>query len=204
MPELLSQCRDCSRLVAHRETIAARFPEYHCLPVAASGSRTAPILLAGLAPGLHGANRTGVPFTGDASGDFLFDHLVRRGWARAMGNGHELIGVRITNVVKCLPPGNKPVAAEVNACRRHLIKELETLPEPAVVVTLGRIAHDAVARALAMTVSRVPFGHGAVFPLKHKRWMVASYHPSRYNTNTGRMNDAMFSSVLDSVEELLS
>lgn len=192
-------CRACPRLAAHLDAVSAAHPDYHCRPVAPFGDPNARLLVVGLAPGEHGANATGRPFTGDYAGHLLFDTLYRFGLSNrregtAADDGMVLSDCRITNAVKCLPPGNKPTAAEARTCGAYLSAELARLP-PHVVVALGRVGHDAVLRALGCRLSRYPFGHGAVHRLPDGPVIVDSYHCSRYNTQTGRLTPAMFDDV---------
>ena len=157
----------------------------------------------GLAPGRRGANRTGRPFTGDAAGGYLFDMLIRFGLAsgRYRDDGMDdikLHGTRISNVVRCLPPDNKPVAAEINACRSFLKAEIAAMPNLHTILTLGRAAHGSTCRALGLRPAHVPFGHGAIWQghvEAHPLRIVSSYHCSRYNTQTGRLTDSMFSDI---------
>lgn len=194
--------------MALRERVAFEYPGYHAAPVPAWGSKRARLLVVGLAPGMHGANRSGRPFTGDASGEFLFGGLYRSGFSSSSDAAtSRLIDVRITNAVKCLPPENKPAALELEACREFLINELRELtgnrPRRArVVLCLGGLAHDAVAKALGLRACR--FQHGRQLQLdKQPVWLVDSYHPSRLNTNTGRLTQAMFDEVLQQTVTLL-
>ena len=177
------------------------------------GDVTARILIVGLAPGLRGANRTGRPFTGDAAGGYLFAMLRRFGLAtgdyREDGDDDiRLVDVRITNAVRCLPPANKPVACEVNACRPYLVAEISAMPYLDTIVTLGRLAHDATLRGFGIRPASVPFGHaasqnintggvdsGSVDSGGRVIRIVSSYHCSRYNTQTGRLTDDMFAEI---------
>jgi len=197
----LSRCRACPRLARHLDAIREAYPAYHAAPVGPWGRPSARLLVVGLAPGMHGANRTGRPFTGDASGLFLFESLARAGFASAPDpNRATLIGARITNAVRCLPPGNRPVAAEVARCRGYLNHELRELwwprvRKPRCVLALGRIAHDAVGRALELEVTK--FGHGVEQELRPGLLLVDSYHPSRQNTNTGLLTRSMLDAVVE-------
>jgi uracil-DNA glycosylase family 4 len=166
------------------------------------------LLIVGLAPGLKGANRTGRPFTGDHAGEILYPTLRRFGFARgeyraAADDGLELIDCRITNAVRCAPPDNRPLGAEVDACRQFLEGELRIPPAPAVVLPLGGIAHGSVLRALGLNGSRYPFVHGAVYAVPGGPILVPSYHCSRYNLNTGRLTPAMFEQVFVTVRRLV-
>lgn len=201
-------CRRCPRLARHLASVAAMHPHYHCRPVAPFGSRRHRLLVVGLAPGLHGANRTGRPFTGDHAGILLYRTLHATGFAtRAVSvsrrDGLALDSCRITNAVKCLPPGNKPAPDEVRRCNRFLARELAALPPGAVIVALGRIAHGAVLRALDLSSSQFRFAHGAEFGLPEGRVLLDSYHCSRLNTNTGRLTPRMFARVFIRARHLI-
>ncbi|HLT00780.1 MAG TPA: uracil-DNA glycosylase [Geminicoccaceae bacterium] len=203
-----ADCQLCPRLVAFRAANQRSFPDWHNAPVASFGDPAARLLIVGLAPGLRGANRTGRPFTGDHAGEILYATLVRFGFARghyhaAPGDGLELIDCRITNAVRCVPPENRPVGAEINACRRFLEGELRAPPAPAVVLPLGGIAHGSVLRALGLNAARHPFAHGAVYALPGGPTLAPSYHCSRYNLNTGRLTPAMFEQVFATVRALV-
>lgn len=205
-------CRRCARLVECREASARRHPGYHAAPVPAFGDEAARWLIVGLAPGLHGANRTGRPFTGDHAGILLYETLHGLGVASAAqsiarDDGLVLSGVRITNAVKCLPPANKPTPAEVRACNDFLRAELAASRGSArdgwrVVVALGRIAHEAILTALELRRGDYRFAHGAEHALDGGRWLVDSYHCSRYNTQTRRLTAGMFQGVLARAQSL--
>ncbi len=200
-------CRECPRLASFLDEVKDRHPDYHCRPVAPFGVADARLLIVGLAPGMHGANRTGRPFTGDYAGVLLYRTLHKFGFGTHQGSddpddGLELIDCRITNAVKCLPPDNKPVGAEINTCNRYLASELEGLPAGSVILALGGIAHRAVIKALKLRQAGYPFGHEALHDLGHLR-MLDSYHCSRYNTNTGRLTVDMFESVFNIASKLL-
>ncbi len=200
-------CRTCPRLAAFLEEVRASNPGYYCRPVPPFGDDSARFLIVGLAPGMHGANRTGRPFTGDHAGILLYRMLHRHGFAshecsEAAGDGLELRNCRITNAVKCLPPGNKPVGAEVNRCNEYLRGELGTLRPGSVVMALGGIAHRAIVKALGLRQADYRFAHGALHEPGRLR-LLDSYHCSRYNTNTGRLTESMFDAVFDSARRLL-
>jgi len=202
------RCTLCRRLAAHLKGIRRQYPGYFAQPVPPFGVAHPRLLVVGLAPGMHGANATGRPFTGDFAGSLLYRTLHEFGFSnRAVSlsrdDGLELRRCRITNAVKCLPPGNRPLAAEIGNCNRYLRAELESLKGPLVVLALGRIAHDAVLKALDLRSSGFSFSHGAQYRLDPKRWLVDSYHCSRYNTQTGRLSKSMFRDVLRKAVELI-
>jgi len=185
-------CRKCQRLVAFRQENRKQYPDFHNAPVVTWGAPDAPLLIVGLAPGLKGANRTGRPFTGDASGDLLFGSLKRAGLAEESDGEIILQGCAITNAVACLPPQNKPTAAEVKACRPYLAAKLEI---PRVVLALGRLAHDAVLHALDVRLAAYPFSHGASARVKPIT-LISSFHPSRYNVSTKRITAKMLDAAV--------
>ena len=200
----LLECQRCPRLADHRQRQKALFPAYHCRPVAATGTRSARLLIVGLAPGLHGANATGVPFSGDASGRFLFAALHRFGYAEAAVGGSRLVDCRITNAVKCLPPANRPTAVEIATCNDYLAAEIAQLPRGGVLLALGAIAHRAVLRALGLRPVDFRFAHAAEHALPDGRRLLDSYHCSRYNVNTGRLDRDGFDAVVGRTRELLA
>jgi uracil-DNA glycosylase family 4 len=194
-------CRRCLRLAEFLDAGRARHPGYHCAPVAPFGDAAPRLLIVGLAPGFHGANATGRPFTGDYAGVLLYATLHRFGWSSApvsssRNDGLLLAGARITNAVKCVPPENKPTPAEIATCNDFLRAELAGLPQGAVVLALGAIAHGAVLRAQFLKQSSFRFAHGAEHVLPDGRVLVDSYHCSRYNTNTRRLTEEMFRAVV--------
>jgi uracil-DNA glycosylase family 4 len=201
-------CQICPRLAAFRAANRRAFPDWHNAPVASFGDPAARLLIVGLAPGLRGANRTGRPFTGDHAGEILYATLARFGFARGnyrarADDGLELIDCRITNAVRCVPPENRPLGDEVNACRRFLRGELTTAPWPKVIVPLGAIAHGSVLRAFALPAERHPFAHGAIYRVPGGATLAPSYHCSRYNLNTRRLAPAMFEQVFAVVRTLV-
>ncbi len=201
-------CPLCPRLVAFREAARAREPRWHNSPVPSFGDPAARLLVVGLAPGLGGANRTGRPFTGDGAGFTLYPALARFGWTRGtfdarVDDGLELVDCRITNAVRCVPPANKPIGAEIATCRRFLEGEILTEPRPAAVLALGRIAHDSVIRALGRKPSAHPFAHGALHEMAPGFLVAACYHCSRYNMNTGRLTEPMLDAVLEGLRRHL-
>jgi uracil-DNA glycosylase family 4 len=201
-------CRRCGRLAAFLTDVGARYPAYFARPVPSFGDPQARLLVVGLAPGLHGANRTGRPFTGDHAGILLYRTLHERGFASraeslAADDGLELRDCRITNAVRCLPPANKPLPAEVRACNAFLAWELARVPAGGAVLALGAVAHGAVLRALGLAASAARFAHGASHPLPGGRLLVDSYHCSRYNTQTRRLTPAMFAAAVARAGEWL-
>lgn len=200
-------CPRCPRLVAYRQRLRDRHPDWHNAPVPSFGDPDAALLVVGLAPGAAGANRTGRPFTGDHAGIVLYGALARQGlandrFAARLDDGLALRGCRVTNAIRCVPPGNRPEPAEIAACRPFLIAELTAPPRPAVALALGRIAWDAVLRALGLPATRHPFAHGVVARPAGGPILVGSYHTSRYNMNTGRLTEAMFETVLAEARRL--
>ena len=197
-------CRRCPRLARYLERVRARHPDYHARPVAPFGPRRARLLIVGLAPGMHGANRTGRPFTGDYAGILLYETLHRFGFAsRAVSlnarDGLRLASCRITNAVKCLPPANRPQPSEVRRCNAFLAEEIDALPPGAVILALGTVAHTAVLMALGVKRRDYPFKHGARHELPRRLVLYDSYHCSRYNTQTKRLTPTMFRSVLAAI-----
>jgi uracil-DNA glycosylase family 4 len=201
-------CRDCPRLAKFLDNVRREHPDYHARPVPSFGPRRAELLVVGLAPGMHGANRTGRPFTGDYAGALLYRTLHRLGFASHDGSdraddGLRLIGCRITNAVKCLPPENRPRPEEVRRCNRYLAEEIAAV-RPRAILALGTIAHRAVLMALGLPPGRHPFSHGAVHalpPLAAR--LFDSYHCSRYNTNTGRLTATQFEAVIRAIATVL-
>jgi uracil-DNA glycosylase family 4 len=184
------------------------YPQYHNAPVAPFGDVDARLLIVGLAPGMHGANASGRPFTGDFAGILLYRSLFKAGLSsgpesRARDDGLRLLGCRITNAVKCLPPQNKPSTAEADTCNAYLRTELHGLPENACILALGAIAHRAVLRAYDLRPSAYAFGHGHEHRLPNAT-LVDSYHCSRYNTQTKRLTAAMFEQALERAAALAS
>ena len=193
-------CRACPRLARFLEQVRREHPDYHARPVAPFGDARARLLIVGLAPGMHGANRTGRPFTGDHAGILLYQTLYRFGFADAAASVAaddrlKLTGCRITNAVKCLPPRNKPELGEIRRCNGYLKTELEVLGKGAAVLALGTIAHQAVLLALGVKKTALPFRHGARHALPAGLALYDSYHCSRYNTQTKRLTETMFNQV---------
>ena len=199
-------CDRCPRLAEFRQDNRQRQPAWHNAPVASFGDRQARLLIVGLAPGMGGANRTGRPFTGDHAGDLLYETLGRFGFARGRydrrpDDGLCLLDCRITNAVRCVPPQNKPTGPEIKACRQYLLPEIMQPPRPAILLALGRIAHESILAALDLRRASYPFGHGAVHQLEAGLSLYDSYHCSRYNTNTRRLTAAMFDAVFQAVRD---
>ena len=200
-------CRACPRLAKFLDDVQSRYPDYYCRPVPPFGDANARLLIVGLAPGMHGANRTGRPFTGDHAGILLYKMLHRFGFSShdeslAADDPLELSDCRITNAVKCLPPDNKPVGAEINTCNEFLANELEAMPAGSVLIALGGIAHRAIIKALGLRQADYKFAHEAEHRLG-ELIMVDSYHCSRYNTNTGRLTEDMFANVFVRAKAIL-
>lgn len=216
LAERVVSCRRCSRLVDYLSALPPKGgrgrEEYWNRPVPGFGDPLARVLLVGLAPGAHGANRTGRPFTGDGAGDFMYPLLHRAGFASrpdvsALGDGLRLTDLYISNAVKCAPPENKPLPVEFDQCRPFLATELAALPHLRVVLALGQGAFVSCLRlfkeeGLIARLSDCSFGHGAAYPLSNGLTLVASYHTSRYNVQTGRIDAPMFLDLLDQVREL--
>jgi uracil-DNA glycosylase family 4 len=201
-------CRRCPRLAAFLDDVRAAHPEYHCRPVPPFGDPHARLRIVGLAPGRHGANATGRPFTGDFAGILLYETLHAYGFAssplsRTQLDPLTLRDCRITNAVKCLPPANKPMPGEVKNCQPYLAADLAALPKGGAILALGRIAHEGTLDALRLRRRDFAFAHGAAHDLGEGRALFDSYHCSRYNTNTGRLTPVMFRSVFDAIGEHL-
>ncbi len=206
-PTFDPHCRRCPRLTAYLAAVRRTHGDYHCGPVSPFGDERPALLIVGLAPGKHGANATGRPFTGDFAGILLYQTLHAFGYANqphstVASDGLRLNDCRITNAVKCLPPGNKPAIDEIVRCNDYLRSELAGLAAGTVVLALGAIAHKAVIRALDLKQSGHPFGHGRHYRLADRLHLVASYHCSRYNTQTGRLTPEMFRAVFEQVAAL--
>jgi uracil-DNA glycosylase family 4 len=202
-------CRRCDRLASFLDEVRAKHPDYHARPVPSFGDPAARLLIVGLAPGMHGANATGRPFTGDFAGILLYSTLHEFGFANravssAADDGLQMLDCRITNAVRCLPPQNKPEGSEVNACNAYLADELATLSAGGIALALGGIAHKAVVKALGLRQTDFPFGHGGEFALPGKRLLLSSYHCSRYNTQTRRLTPVMFATIFARARALLN
>ena len=203
--QAMLDCRQCPRLAGFLQSIRAKHPGYHARPVIPFGDAVPKLLIVGLAPGMHGANRTGRPFTGDHAGILLYRTLHRFGFAThsesiSAEDGLQLIGCRITNAVKCLPPENKPAPQEIKQCNQYLIAEMEQFVEAGgiAILALGNVAHQAVLMSLRLKLKQYPFAHGAIHSLspQHTMQLYDSYHCSRYNTQTKRLTVAMFEQVV--------
>jgi len=201
-------CKACPRLATFLGQVKADFPDYYARPVPPFGATEPRLLVVGLAPGMHGANATGRPFTGDHAGILLYETLYEYGFSTApesisRDDGLELIDCRITNAVKCLPPQNKPIGAEINTCNIYLSHELHDLYEGAVVLALGSIAHNAVIKALGLRQKAYPFGHNQLHLFDNGLRLLDSYHCSRYNTQTKRLTTEMFQAVFAHARDLI-
>ncbi|MFN2258769.1 MAG: uracil-DNA glycosylase [Parasphingopyxis sp.] len=200
-------CPLCPRLAEFREQQREAHPDWFNAPVPSFGDPEAWLAIAGLAPGLQGANRTGRPFTGDHAGDLLYGTLKKYGLATGEydarpDDGFALTGAIIVNSVRCVPPQNKPVGAEINSCRQFLAPALDALPRLEIIVALGTIAHASTLRAYGETAGHYKFGHGAEHRIPGGPLLIDSYHCSRYNQNTGRLTDEMFEEVFARAVEL--
>ncbi len=203
------QCRLCPRLANFLDEVKQKHPDYHARPVAPFGDSNAKLLVVGLAPGLHGANATGRPFTGDYAGLLLYEALYEFGYSNqvlseSLQDGLVLTNCRISNAVKCLPPQNKPTGDEITQCNSFLATELATLPEGAVILALGTVAHLAVLKALGLKANSAKFAHNVQHTLPNGRVLVDSYHTSRYNVQTRRLTKAGFTDVFQRIGQLLS
>jgi uracil-DNA glycosylase family 4 len=208
-----ANCPLCPRLVAFREANAAQFPTYFNGAVPPFGSLDAQMLVVGLAPGLKGANASGRPFTGDFAGDVLYSALTIHGFAsgnydpsRLMNkekDGFDLLSVRITNAVRCVPPENKPTPLEEKTCNPFLIQEIAAMPNLKLILSLGLTSHQAVLRTFKLKAKDYKFAHGATHRLPNGLTLLDSYHTSRYNISTGRLTQAMFNAVVAQAQGLL-
>lgn len=203
-----SNCTACSRLGEFLYELRQQYPDYHNHPVAPFGVASAHLLIVGLAPGMHGANASGRPFIGDQSGVLLYKTLHQFGFASSAESTSPnseiaLIDCRITNAVKCLPPQNKPTTVEIKNCSHFLAAELDALPEGAVVIALGLVAHDAILRALQLPKREYVFSHAAQHGLGRGITLMDSYHCSRYNTQTKRLTPEMFAAVFAQARGIL-
>ena len=196
-----ADCPLCPRLVGYRTANRVEHPDWFNAPVPAFGVADAPLLIVGMAPGVRGANRTGRPFTGDHAGMLLYHTLLQFRLAEgtyqaAADDGLQLVGCRIVNAVRCVPPGNLPQPEEVTTCNRFLVAELRAMSSLRAVLALGVLAHAAVLKACGIPPTRIRFRHGALHELPDELILADSYHVSRYNTSTGRLTAAMFEEVV--------
>ena len=201
-------CRLCPRLSDFLDENKQEYPDYHARPVAPFGAKNPSLLIVGLAPGMHGANATGRPFTGDHAGILLYQTMYDFDFSTApvsvsSDDGLELLDCRITNAVKCLPPQNKPLGEEIRTCNTYLKDEIERLKKGACVMALGGIAHSSVLRALGLKLKEYPFGHNNLHKLPNGVSLIDSYHCSRYNTNTKRLTTPMFKAVFKRARKLI-
>ncbi len=201
-------CRKCERLANFLDEVKGKHPDYFCKPVPAFGDANARLVIVGLAPGMHGANRTGRPFTGDYAGVLLYETLYKYGFAtkpvsESADDDLQLINCRISNAVKCLPPDNKPLPAEINTCNRYIAAELQALKPGSVILALGNVAHAAVLKAFGLKLKDYKFAHAARHVLPNGLVLFDSYHCSRYNTQTRRLTEAMFHEVFTVIAEEL-
>ena len=198
------KCRQCTRLASFLDEVSDKYPDYFAKPVPPFGDKNAKLLIVGLAPGMHGANATGRPFTGDYAGILLYETLYKYGFSNkpesvSASDSLKLKNCRITNAVKCLPPQNKPQSDEIKTCNQFLQQELKTLPKGAIVLALGSIAHGSVIRALGLKLKDYPFIHNRSHHVTEDLTLVDSYHCSRYNTQTKRLTTKMFHAVFDNI-----
>ena len=203
-----SHCRKCPRLANFLDEVKVKNPTYFCKPVPPFGDAAAKLIIVGLAPGMHGANRSGRPFTGDHAGILLYETLHKYGFASkpqslSADDGLTLINCRITNAVKCLPPDNKPLPAEITLCNQFLATELHDLNAGSIILALGNVAHLAVLKAFGLKVKDFKFSHAAHYILPNDLILVDSYHCSRYNTQTRRLTEAMFHEVFAMIKQEL-
>lgn len=202
-------CRLCGRLDNFLVEVKQKYPEYHARPVAPFGDDNSQLLIVGLAPGMHGANATGRPFTGDYAGILLYETLYEFGFSNqkeseSLDDGLKLNNCRITNAVKCLPPQNKPTGKEINQCNVYLTEEIKKQPEKSVILVLGSIAHQAVLKAYGLKLSAFKFAHNCYYQLPDGRYLVSSYHCSRYNVQTKRLTKQMFVDVFETIKSLIA
>ena len=200
-----ASCKDCDRLNSFLTEVKNKNPDYFCKPVPSFGEKNPPFLIVGLAPGMHGANRTGRPFTGDHAGILLYKTLYKFGFSnletsQSIDDNLILKNCRITNAVKCLPPDNKPIYEEVKNCNKFLQSEINELKQGSILLALGLIAHNAIMTSLSLTKKDYKFSHGKKHNLPNNLVMYDSYHCSRYNTQTKRLTEKMFHEVFLSIK----
>ena len=213
MPETKTEpsydCKKCPRLRDFILDNRKKYPEFFNGPVPSFGSKDARLLIVGLAPGLKGANATGRPFTGDYAGDLLYKALQKFDFTIGSYGGHaddglELVDCMITNAVRCVPPQNKPVGAEINTCRTYHKAQIAALENLKVIMCLGKISHDSTIRALGLKLKDHPFKHNQAYTLDNDVTLISSYHCSRYNTNTKRLTEDMFFDVFKTIKHYLT
>ena len=202
-------CKQCLRLDQFLCSVKQQYPTYHARPVPAFGDQDAKLLIVGLAPGMHGANASGRPFTGDYAGLLLYETLYEFGFSNqatseSITDHLKLTHCRITNAVKCLPPNNKPTVEEIKQCNSYLAAELQTLQAKSVILALGVVAHQAILKALTLKQSNYKFNHHAIHNLPNSMTLIDSFHTSRYNIQTKRLNKTMFSDIFVTVTRLLN
>lgn len=204
--------RDCDRCPRLREFLLGlreTLPDYFNAPVPSFGAADPAFLIVGLAPGMHGANRTGRPFTGDGAGDLLYDAIAKYGFSegtygKEIDDGLTLKNAMITNVVRCLPPQNKPIGAECTSCRPFLTDQIKSLTSLKAILCLGKVSHDNTVRAMGLKLKDYPFGHHKIYELSGGRRLYSSYHCSRYNTNTKRLTEEMFFNVFSEIRDFIN
>ena len=204
--EFKPDCRECPRLAKFLDTVKDKNPNYFCKPVPAFGVSNPKLLIVGLAPGMHGANKTGRPFTGDFAGILLYQTLLKFGFSSeavsiSVDDSLSLIDTRITNAVKCLPPENKPKTTEILQCNKFLSHEIRCIPDKVIILSLGKIAHDAILMALNLKKSHYKFSHGARHELSSEQILYDSYHCSKYNTQTKRLTVDMFENIFLNIKK---
>ena len=204
--------RDCDLCPRLRDFLLEKrkeLPTYHNAPVPSYGDPEPELLIVGLAPGMHGANQTGRPFTGDWAGDLLYAALAEYGFSEGTyggtaDDGLTLKGAQITNAVRCVPPQNKPIGAECTACRPFLTAQIDSLTSVKAILCLGKISHDNTVRAMGLKLSALPFGHHKIHELAGGKRLYSSYHCSRYNTNTKRLTEEMFYKVFSDIRDFIT
>ncbi len=201
-------CKKCNRLYKFRKENVIKFPNYYNKPVRSFGSKFSKLLIIGLAPGLQGANKTGRPFTGDFAGELLYSTLLKFNLAKGfydpkIKNDLKLKNCRITNVVKCVPPKNKPEGTEVKNCRSFLSEEINAMKNLKIILCLGVVSHNSTIKSFGLKPKNFIFSHGKKHKINEGVVMINSYHCSRYNTNTGRLNKKMFEEVFKKINKLL-
>ncbi len=201
-------CVQCPRYVAFFKTLRIEYPDYYNLPVPAFGMLNSDLVIVGLAPGMHGANATGRPFTGDHAGILLYESLYKFGFSNKPNSVHKkdglkLLNCRITNAVKCLPPQNKPIGSEINACNSYLKAEIKKFKKNTVIIALGLVAHKAIIKAMEGKQSDFAFKHNAHHKITSGHILIDSYHCSRYNTNTKRLTEKMFHDVFRKAKKFI-